>query len=513
MIVRAGLVEYVGQDHDHALSEAGEKPIEVIDLNNRLVLPGFIDGHMHLLLLGSALQKIDLGPCENLDDIRHTIQNAAKADPIAPRILCRGWMHSMTEGRALASMLDDLDNRPIFIDSKDLHSTWCNGAALAELGVQEMPDPPGGMIHRDDSGRATGLLDEAANMIIVWPHLAKVASMDDKLNAIRNAIRTYSAAGYTGMVDMAMDETAWQALTELRSREVLATRLAAHWIITPSATDEKNMAQVDHVIALHKEFNLTNSPDFRIAGIKLFCDGVVDACTAALCEPYSSNGVSCDPLWDPESLKQVIRKADRAGLQCALHAIGDAAVKLAIDSIESAATAGRRHRIEHLEVTSPGDAKRLSDLGITASIQAVHVDPTIVRAWPKLLGQERCGRAFAYREFLDHGAHLALGTDAPTAPHLPLPNLYVATTRRSAKDPELADTVNEHFTIPLASAIVAATAGSAYSCFADTQTGTLKAGMKADFVVLDMEMEADKLLEAVVIETWFDGKKVFERPT
>jgi predicted amidohydrolase YtcJ len=312
---------------------------------------------------------------------------------------------------------------------------------------------------------------------------------------------------------MAMDDSAWEALKELRSREELKIRLAAHWIIIPSKTDEENMAQVDHAIAVHKEFNLATSPDFRIAGIKIICDGVVDACTAALSKPYSSNGVLCDPLWNPDMLKRVVQKADLAGLQCALHAIGDAAIRLAIDTLESVGTPGRRHRIEHLEVTSPSDAQRLSDLGITASIQAVHADPSILRAWPNLLGQERCDRAFAYREFLDHGAPLALGTDAPTAPHMPLANLYVATTRKSAKKPSLTETVNEHFVLPLASAVSAATAGSAYSCFAEAQTGSLEAGKKADFAILDIQWKPEKLLEAVVVETWFDGKRVFERTT
>jgi predicted amidohydrolase YtcJ len=511
MIVRDELIEYVGQNNDGALPSTGKQPTHIVDLLGRMVVPGFIDGHMHLLHFGSALQKIDLTPCKNLEDIRDTIRSAAQANPQAPRILCRGWMHSMTEGQALASMVDDLDDRPIFIDSKDLHSTWCNTAALAELAVQNMPNPAGGEIHRDKSGKATGLLSEAATVTLVWPHLAKVASTDEKLNSVRQAVRTYSAAGYTGMIDMAMDENAWEALKELKSKEELAIRIAAYWIITPSNTDDENMAQVDRAIALHKEFNLENSPDFRIAGIKIISDGVVDACTAALCEPYSSNGVSCDPLWDAEALKRVVQKADTAGLQCALHAIGDAAVKLAIDTLESVGTPGRRHRIEHLEVTSPGDAKRLSDLGITASVQAVHADPAILRAWPKLMGRERYGRAFAYREFLDRGAHLALGTDAPTAPHMPLANLYVATTRRSAKEPSLTDTVNEHFVLPLASAVSAATAGSAYSCFADRRVGTLEAGKKADFVVLDMQWKPEKLLEAAVIETWFGGKKVWER--
>ncbi|OQV11279.1 hypothetical protein CLAIMM_15139 [Cladophialophora immunda] len=512
MIINDDLIEYVGDGSDAAVQAATGGGAKVVDLDNKHTLaPGFIDGHMHLLMFGTSLQKISLEHCRTLADIQSTIKEAASADPSKRRILCRGWMHFMTGGKALAKDLDGLDelDRPIFIDSKDLHSTWCNTAALEEMGVQDMPDPPGGEIKRDEQGNATGLLSEAAAITIVWPHLAKVASMEEKLSAIRQAITTYNSSGYTGMVEMAMDENAWEALLELRSTEELTIRVAAHWLIYPSKTNEENFRQVDRAIELWKQYNLQTSPNFRIAGIKVIGDGVIDACTAALLEPYSSNGVSCDPLWDPAMLKSVVERADAAGLQCALHAIGDATIKMAIDALETVASSGRRHRIEHLELTSPGDAKRLSEAGITASIQAVHADPAILRQWTKLLGEQRRGRAFAYREFLDEGVSLALGTDAPTAPNLPLPNLYVATTRRSAREPESQEVVNEHFALPLLDAFSAATQGAAYSCFMDRITGRLEVGMKADFVVLDMEWSAATLLQAKVLQTWFNGQQVY----
>lgn len=417
----------------------------------------------------------------------------------------------MTNGEALASMLDDLDPRPIFIDSKDLHSAWCNTAALTELNVHNTPDPAGGVIHRDETGKPTGLLSEAAAVNIVWPHVAKVATLEEKLGFVRAGIREYTKAGYTGVVEMATDENLWNTLLALREREEVNIRVAAHWIISPKEDEEEVLRQVDRAIGLHGKYNVTTSPDLRIAGIKVICDGVVDACTAALTEPYASNGDNCAPLWGADILKKVVRKADQAGLQCALHAIGDATVKLAIDALESEGTPGSRHRIEHLELTAPHDAKRLGALGITASVQPVHADPAILRAWPRLLGKERCGRAFAYKEFLDHGANLAIGTDSPTAPHLPLRNLYTATTRRSAREPESVETVNEGFRLGLLEAVVAATRGSAYSCFADGFTGRLEVGMKADFVVVDMVWEEERLLEAEVWETWFDGRRVWGR--
>ncbi|EXJ75421.1 uncharacterized protein A1O5_02117 [Cladophialophora psammophila CBS 110553] len=513
MVINGDLIEHVGNGSDAVVEAATREGANVVDLDNKQTLaPGFIDGHMHLLMFGTSLRKISLEHCRTLADIQSTIKEAARAEPSKRRILCRGWMHFMTGGQALARDLDGLDeqqDRPIFVDSKDLHSTWCNSAALKEMGVQDMPDPPGGEIKRDERGSATGLLSEAAAITIVWPHLAKVASMEEKLSAIRQAIKTYNASGYTGIVEMATDENAWEALLELMSKEELSIRVAAHWLIYPSKTDAENFRQVDRAIDLWKQYSLETSPNFRIAGIKIIGDGVIDACTAALLQPYSSNGVSCDPLWDPDMLKRVVGRADAAGMQCALHAIGDATIKMAIDTLETVASSGRRHRIEHLELTSPGDAKRLSQAGITASIQAVHADPAILRQWSKLLGEQRRGRAFAYREFLDEGVRIALGTDAPTAPNLPLPNLYVATTRRSAREPESEEVVNKHFALPLLSAFSAATQGAAYSCFMDRITGRLEAGMKADFVVLDVEWSPEALLQAKILQTWFNGKQVY----
>ncbi|GAP91434.2 putative amidohydrolase family protein [Rosellinia necatrix] len=511
LIDGAGRITHVGSLADEQVRQAEAAGATRHDIGGRVVLPGFIDGHMHLLMFGQSLQKAGLESCKDLEDIRKTLKDFAVAHPSTPRIMAKGWMHSMTDGKALASMIDDIDPRPIFIDSKDLHSTWCNTAALEEMGVQDMPDPEGGEIHRDENGKASGLLSESAAVTIVWPHIANVAPMEEKLEAIRQAIRAYNASGYTGLVEMAMDENGWEALQTLRQQEALPMRFAVHWLITPRKSEAENLAQVDRAIELNRQFNAETTPDCRVVGIKVIGDGIIDGCTAGLTEPYTSNGVSCDPIWSLAELGPVVRKADAAGLQCALHAIGDQTIRTAIDALEQNATPGRRHRIEHLELASPEDAARLGRLGITASVQPVHADPAILRAWPALLGPARCERAFAYADFARGGAVLALGSDAPTAPHAPLANLYTATTRRSAREPALEDRVNPHFALPLAAAVAAATEGSAHSCFADAWAGRLEAGRSADFAVVDMEWgAADTLLQARVVQTWFLGKKVFD---
>ncbi|OGM40687.1 amidohydrolase family protein [Aspergillus bombycis] len=469
MVTENDRIIYLGEESTAATLHPDS---EIHDLEGRKVLPGFIDG---------PLQN---QPRELHFPLRHPQyhQSRRRRQPDGARLFCRGWMHSMTNGEAWPPCSTTSTRAPSSLTPRTCTPPGATPPPSASSTSPTPPDPAGGVIHRDAAGNPTGLLSEAAAVNIVWPHVAKVASLDEKLNFIRAGIREYTRAGYTGVVEMATDENLWSTVLALREREEVNIRLAAHWIISPKDDEEEVLRQVDRAIELHSLYNAATSPDLRIAGIKVICDGVVDACTAALTEPYASNGDNCAPLWDAEMLKKVVRKADRAGLQCALHAIGDAT-----------------------------DAKRLADLGITASVQPVHADPAILRAWPRLLGPDRCGRAFAYRDFLDHGAHLAIGTDSPTAPHLPLRNLYTATTRRSAREPESLETVNEHFSLGLLEAITAATGGSAYSCFADGFAGTLEVGKKADFVVVDMAWEAERLLEAEVWETWFDGRRVWRR--
>ncbi|KAF4533876.1 Amidohydrolase ytcj-like [Lasiodiplodia theobromae] len=523
MITQDGKISFVGPASSAAVTEAVAAGAETRDVGGRVVVPGFVDGHMHLMLMGQALTAVPLDNCKSLDDIRAAIRAWAAANPAAPHIFCRGWMHSMTGAEPpTAAWLDDLDPRPIFINAKDLHSTWCNSAALVDMGIDEKtPEVPGGTISRDAAGKPTGLLSEAANINLVWPHVARVATVEDRVERLEAAFAAYSAAGYTGVVEMAMDETAWEALQELLRRRSASglppppVRVAAHWLISPKDTEAENVAQVDRAAELHAQFNIDTSPSFRIAGIKVICDGVIDACTAALTEPYSNNNVDCPTIWSPTQLLPVVQRAASHGLQVALHAIGDAAITTAIDALETASTPSqplRRPRIEHLELASARDAARLGALGITASIQPGHADPAILRAWPSLLGTHRCGRAFAYADFLHHGATLALGSDAPTAPHEPWGGWYTATTRRSARERGYQVTVNEEWKLGLATVVAAQTAGAAWSCYAEGVCGRLEVGLSADFVVVEgLEgWEVERVADVRVGETWFEGRKVFD---
>ncbi|KAJ9613176.1 hypothetical protein H2200_003117 [Cladophialophora chaetospira] len=515
MLINGDLIEYLGNEPRRRIPGLSNgEDAKVIDLKGRSVFPAFIDSHMHLLQFGVSLQKVGLDQCRDLEEIRSTIARAAKSNPDAKRILCRGWRQSTTNREALASMIDDIDPRPIFVDADDLHSEWCSSSALRAMGItRDTPDPVDGVIHRDEEGNPTGLISEGAVITMVWPYLMGLMSKEDKRDCIRTAIREYHATGYTGVIEMAMDQGNWELLEDMHKNGELGLRVAAHWIIIPTGDTAKDLAQVETAIDMHAVYNLQNSPDFRVAGIKLICDGVVDSCTAALSKPYlvPPHGVG-DLNWKEDAVKRVAAKADAAGLQIAMHAIGDAAIRLAINTLEGLGTTGRRHRIEHLELTHPEDAKRLGRLGITASVQPVHSDPSILGAWPELIGRERCDWAFAHREFLENGAQLAFGTDSPTAPHLPLPNLYVANTRSSAREQHNHNKINQRQGLEMHQVFDAATWGAAYSCFAERETGSLEVGKKADFIMLDglsHGLDAKSLLRAHVAETWMDGRRVY----
>jgi predicted amidohydrolase YtcJ len=514
MIIRDGIIQYVGPEAGAEVDAAKAAGASIKDLEHRTVLPGFIDGHLHLLLVGQALTKVGLEACTSLEDIQAEIRQYAKAHPDVPRIFCRGWMHSMTPKGVDSSLLDGLDPRPIFVDTKDLHSTWCNTVGLKEVCrvmdiADDAPNPVGGTFQRDSNGKLNGVFNESAVFEYIWPFTARVASVNDRKESIKAAIKAFNAVGYTGMVDMAMDELIWEPLIALRNEQGLGgMRVSAYWLMKPSDSLGDVMSQIDRAIELAGQYNSQSTPDCRIVGIKVICDGIIDACTASLTEPYST-GTTPGPIWSEEFLNPMVSKAHAAGLQVALHAIGDRTIHMAIDVLEKNTDRSRRPRIEHIELSSAEDAVRLGKLGITASIQPVHSDPAILRAWPRLIGEHRCKRAFAYREFADGGAPLALGSDAPTAPHLPIPNMYVATTRRSYREPELETVVNPEFALTVCQAIAGATHGSAYSTFADECTGSLKKGLKADFVVCDVELTPEKLIKGVVKETWFEGTQVY----
>lgn len=507
----AGAIAYAAMDSDGIDSDA-----TVIDLAGQTVLPGFTDAHTHLVMMGEALGQVGLADAGSLPEIQDRLRAARRANPLLPRIRGRGWLFDDVPGTPTAQMLDAaVSDVPVYLDANDYHSCWVNSAALVELGIsRDSPDPFNGRIGRDADGQPNGMLYETAAHLRAWEFLAAQATDAERDVAVERTIDAYLSAGVTGVIDMAFDELALAAFLRAADRRggSLPIRVVAHWLVENLGDETANLRQVERAIDLARSIE---SPWIRIAGIKLGIDGVIDSCTATMRHDYT-NGTNGDPIWPFEHLAPVVVAADAAGLQIAMHAIGDGAVELALDGIEHAIAVNgerqHRHRIEHLEYATGVDIDRLARLGVTASMQPVHCDPAILGNWASLLGPERAARGFAWTEFIQHGALLAFSTDAPTAPHDAFNNLYAAVTRRSSTEPSL-PAYHPEYAVPRGDAIIHATRDSAASCFDDRVRGSLVAGLAADFVVLDRDPfsgDADELLSTRVIRTVVAGRTVYE---
>ncbi|WP_309067936.1 amidohydrolase [Microbacterium sp.] len=511
LVVDDARIAFVGAESD-AAAQAGPSAASV-DLEGRLVLPGFVDAHTHLLMTGDALGQVGLTPARTLAEIQDLLRRARAENDAGAPLRGRGWLFdAVAGGRPTAAMIDEaVADVPVYLDANDYHSCWVNSAALAELGItRETPDPIGGRIGRDVHGEPDGMLYETAAQRFAWAHRDATTTDAQRDASVERVIAAYLAAGVTGVVDMAFDEHGLAAFERAHARRsgALPLRVAAHWFVANTGDDDANLAQVARAAELAAEQGAV-----RVVGIKLVLDGTIDACTAAMRDPYA-NGSNAEPIWPAERLGPVVAAADAAGLQIALHAIGDAASTMALDAIEQAIVANgsrpRRHRIEHLEYAAPGTAERMARLGVTASMQPVHADPAIFANWATQLGDARTERGFAWREYEEAGALLAFSTDAPTAPLDALANMYVAATRASALDPSVAAVHPQH-ALPLDRAVAHATRDAAISVGDGSWRGRLAPGFAADFAVIDADPFGDPaaLLTTRVVRTVVDGRTEF----
>jgi len=487
-----------------------------VDAHGGAVIPGFNDAHLHLISGGLGLQQANLLDATTIEEVAATIRAFAQAHPDRPWVLGRGWYYGpFPGGLPTRQQLDAIvADRPAYMRCFDGHTSWANSRALALAGItSETPDPPGGIVVKDPkTGEPTGVLKEAAQdlMAKVLPQWTR----DDRLRAVRDAIATAHRLGVTSVQNANGDAEDMALYDELRRKGELRLRIYATMSIdAPLAPGE-----ADRLDAIRRQFQ--DDPVLKTGGAKLLIDGVVEAHTAVMLEPYANKATTGLANFTREQLEAIVTEMDKRGWQVWIHAIGDGAIRMSLDAFERAAAVnplparGRRHRLEHVETIDPADVPRFGRLGAIAVQQPFHGNPspTQIDVWKTNIGPVRASRGWAQRSIMDAGGRLAMGSDWPVVSLDPRLQINMAVNRTTPEGTPAGGWLPEQ-RLPIAAAIDAYTSGAAYASFDEQRKGTLAEGMLADVVVLSADifsLPPARFLDAKVALTIFDGQVVYE---
>lgn len=477
---------------------------QIIDCRGATLLPGFVESHMHLFFGGAELVHLQLTGIADGEGLAHAFRHFAAENPARPLLMAQGAHYDYFGRPATRHDLDRIvADRPIAMAAYDHHTVWANTAALKAAGIlQGAAMPPGHEIVMGPDGLATGELREfeafapiialggetRANLGIAtggepapWPGAAERA-IDRTMMA--RGLAHAARHGVTSIVNMDGNLYTLDLLRDMHRSGDLTARVKVPFHFKP----HMELSELDRADAMTRDF----ADDWLTCGfVKMFMDGVVDSRTAYMLQDYPGfPGHRSEPLFEAGRFKAIATEVDRRGLQIAVHAIGDAAVRSTIDGYEAARTANgprdSRHRIEHIELIDPADIPRLGALGITASIQPVHAPGALDFAmFPSMdvLHRHRWKDAYLCRRLVEAGAPIAFASDWPITDISILRGIWAAMTR-----PTYAGAQDQR--IPLAQALRAYTAGGAWAAHMEALTGSLRPGKAADVVVLSGDIEA-----------------------
>ncbi|MFJ2828081.1 amidohydrolase [Streptomyces sp. NPDC087263] len=495
---------------------------EVVDLAGRLLLPGFQDAHIHPVPAGLELSRCDLTGTKTAGDTLAVVRAYADAHPDREWITGGGWsMEAFEGGTPTKELLDAVvPDRPVYLPNRDHHGAWVNSRALELAGVtRDTPDPADGRFERDASGEPTGMLQEGAMQYV--GRLTPSATPSDRLAALLHAQRHLHALGITAWQDalvgefLGMDDPSEACLTAAREGSLTARVVGALWW-----DRERGAEQIPEL--LERRAALSHGR-FSATSVKLMLDGVAETGTAALLDPYldkcgcatANRGTS---FIDRKQLASYVTELDALGFQCHFHALGDRAVRDALDAVEAARKANgpsdTRPHLAHLQVVHPDDVPRFARLGATANIQplwAAH-EPQMDQLTIPFLGPERAAQQYPFGALLRSGARLAAGSDWPVSSPDPLQGIHVAVNRVAPDERGPVFLPAER--IGLLAALTAYTAGSAYANHLD-ETGSVRVGALADLVVLDRDPFAgptEAIAGTKVALTYVGGERVHAAP-
>jgi predicted amidohydrolase YtcJ len=510
LAVSGGRLAAVGTNDEVRRLAFGVTPI---DAGGRLVLPGFIDTHVHFLEGGLRLASVQLRDARTRDELVSRIKAFAATVPAGTWITGGDWDHSLWGGELPSRDWIDAvtPNHPVWINRLDGHMNLANSAALKAAGVtRATSDVAGGEIVRRADGEPTGLLKDNAMALV--DKVAPPPSPEMRRRAVMAAMRYVAERGVTTVHDMSTS-AAWDDMAlyaELAKTNALQTRI---YSVVPLAQWER----LRDVVARREHGGTDGRGDdwLRIGGLKGFVDGSLGSHTAAFSQPFKDAPHDRGLLVNtPDDLYRWISGADKAGLQVMVHAIGDRANTLILDTFARVAaengTRDRRFRIEHAQHLAPRDLPRFAELDVIASMQPYHaIDDG---RWAEKYIGDRINTTYAFRSLLDARARLAFGSDWFVAPPSPLEGIYAAVTRRTL-DGRNPDGWVPQQKITVEEAVRAYTANAAYASFDETRKGILSKGRLADFVMLErniFEIAPQEIATVRVRMTIAGGKPVFD---
>lgn len=473
----------------------------------RTLLPGLIDAHAHVLGLGQSLLSVDLMGVSSKEDALAKVKAFADAHPDRPWILGRGWNQTLWPENAFPTAADldrILPDRPVLLDRVDGHASWVNSAAMRLAGIDSStPDPDGGVVMRDATGAATGILIDKASALV--ERVVPPATDADRRLALETALTAIAAAGLTGVHDMGTDPATWALLNSMASQGALPVRITSYIAGAGEAFTALSAEGPRH--DLHEGL-------LHLTGVKLYGDGALGSRGAALMAPYSDDPANRGLLFQStEMTTELFDRVSGAGFQVAFHAIGDLANKVALDAFarlkEAHGDDGLRHRIEHAQVVAPSDIPRFKELDIIPSMQPTHATSDMNMAEARV-GIQRIRGAYAWRTFMAQGSRIAAGSDFPVEEVNPFFGLYSAVTRMDHQGRPPGGWYPEH-RMDRVEALAVFTVNAAWAGHDEENTGTLEPGKRADFILVDrdyFEIPEAEIWQIRVLETWVGGRNV-----
>jgi predicted amidohydrolase YtcJ len=512
--VRAGKIIAVGTNAEvHKYRGAGTK---IVDAGGRLVLPGFVDCHIHFLDGSLSLGRVNLEGAKDVADIQERLRDYAAKHPGPDWILGRGWDYAMFGAVALPNKkyLDEIfPNRPVFLEGYDGHTYWANSKALALAGVtNETPDPPNGVIVRDaGTHEATGALKESAQQLV--SRVVPKPTRGEKLAALLAGMQWANRNGLTRVHSAGGDFEELDLYNELRHHNQLSLRFYVAYFLNPPELRQRDL---DAIEAAREKYH---DDWIDASAVKLMVDGVVESHTAAMLEPYSDDpSLKGKLFWGPKQYNAAVAELDKRGFQLFTHAIGDYGIRTALDAYERAESLNhredRRPRIEHIETSSAADVPRFGKLGVIASMQPLHSYPNddTLNVWARNIGSDRASRAWVWKSIADEGGLLAFGSDWPVVTLNPWEGLQTAVTRQTSDGkPEEGFVASQRLSVP--QAVDAYTIGAAFAGRREKTEGSLEPGKVADLIVVSQDVfriDAHKIDQTQVVLTMVGGRIVYQ---